>query len=276
MATHNTPNGVILDLRLGAGSIEIATAEGDTTMVDLEPLGGEAARAAIAETTEELTPGPDGRTRLRVHVLRNKGGLLRFRGEPEIRMRIVAPPGADLEATTVSADVAAEGRLGTATVKTVSGDISLGALDGDAELKTVSGDVRCGDAAAGVHVDSVSGDVQLERVAGNLAVKTVSGDVKAGPAGASVDLATVSGDVRVASLRRGEAKLRSLSGDIDVAVERGTRVYMDASTLSGDAGSDLDLQDAPTGGDGAELMLEASTKSGDVRIRRAAETAAGS
>jgi DUF4097 and DUF4098 domain-containing protein YvlB len=106
-------------------------------------------------------------------------------------------------------------------------------------------------------------------------VKTVSGDVKAGP-GASVDLATVSGDVRVASLRRGEAKLRSLSGDIDVAVERGTRVYMDASTLSGDAGSDLDLQDAPTSGDGAELMLEASTKSGDVRIRRAAETAAGS
>jgi hypothetical protein len=276
MATHNTPNGVILDLRLGAGSIEIATAEGDTTTVDLEPRGGQESIDAIAATTEELVPDGDGRMRLRVHVPRNKGGLFRFRGEPAIRMRIVAPPGADLQATAVSADISGEGRLGAATAKTVSGDVALGELAGDAELKTVSGDVSCGDIAGRAHVDTVSGDVRLNRVAGDLAVKTVSGDVQSGPAGSSADVATVSGDVGVASLRRGEAKLRSLSGDIDVAVERGTRVYMDASTLSGDAGSDLDVQDAPADGDGPELTLTASTKSGDVRIRRAAETAAGS
>jgi DUF4097 and DUF4098 domain-containing protein YvlB len=276
MATHNTPNGVVLDLRLGAGSIDIETAEGDTTTVELEPLGGDESRAAIEATTEELTIDRDGRTRLRVHVPRNKGGLFRFRGEPAVGMRIVAPPGADLHATVVSADISARGTLRAATAKTVAGDISLGEVTGATELKTVSGDVRCGDAAASMHVDTVSGDVWLERVAGDLAVKTVSGDVRTGAAGSSADVATVSGDIGVASVRQGEAKLQSLSGDVDVAVERGTRVYLDASTLSGDAASDLHLQDAPAAGDGPELTLNASTKSGDVRIRRAAGTAAES
>lgn len=276
MATHNTPNGVVLDLRLGAGVIDIETVEGDTTSVELEPLGGDESRAAIEATTQELTTDRDGRTRLRVHVPRNKGGLFRFRGEPAIGMRIVAPPGADLEATVVSADISARGRLGAAAAKTVSGDISLGELSGAAALKAVSGDVRSGDVAAAVHVDTVSGDVWLERVGGDLAVKTVSGDVRSGAVGSSADVASVSGDISVASLRQGEAKLHSLSGDIDVAVERGTRVYLDASTLSGDALSDLDLHDAPGDGNGPELTLNASTKSGDVRIRRAAGTAAGS
>jgi hypothetical protein len=276
MATHNTPNGVILDLRLASGSIDIETAEGDTTSVELEPLGGDESRAAIEATRQELTPDRDGRMRLRVHVPRNKGGLFRFRGEPAVGMRIVAPPGADLLAIAVSADISARGALGAATAKTVSGDISLGDLAGPAELKTVSGDIRCGDAAAAVDIDTVSGDVQLDRVVGNLNVKTVSGDVQTGPAQESADVATVSGDIGIGSLRQGEAKLHSLSGDIDTAIERGTRVYLDASTLSGDATSDLDVQDAPAGGDGPELTLNASTKSGDVRIRRAAETAAGS
>ena len=65
----------------------------------------------------------------------------------------------------------------------------------------------------------------------------------------------------------GRGEINTVSGDISVAVPAGIGVYLDLSTLSGDARSDLE----PAGSDGdAGLSLVCRSVSGDVRVIRAA------
>ena len=273
MATHHTPSGALLDLRLPAGSIEVTTAETDSTTVAIEALsGGQAAEDAIAATREEAVTERDGTVRVIVHVP-DRGRLLRLRGEPELRMRITAPHGARLKASTLSADVRADGQLGGVELKTASGDVALPDVDGPVVVHTQSGDVRAGAVTGDLRTHTMSGDLVAGDVDGSVVVKTMSGDVTLGAVGGSLDASSMSGDLGVAGLRAGTAEMSSMSGDVDVAVARGTRVYMDVKTMSGDAQSGLPLSDEPGPAGGAELTLRVSTKSGDVRIRRAPERA---
>jgi DUF4097 and DUF4098 domain-containing protein YvlB len=273
MSAHPTPSGVVLDLRLAAGSIEISTAETDTTTVTLDASGDdEAVRDLIERTREEAVQESDGTTRVIVHVP-EKSGIRRFFGSPDIVMRVQAPHGARLRAVTASADVGCVGRMGATNIKSASGDIELPDVDGPIELRTQSGDVRCGNVAGGVHASSMSGDVMTGDINGDAYAKSMSGDVTLGNVTGSIEGSSMSGNIKVASVRAGSVELSSMSGDLDVAVQRGTRVYLDVQTLSGEARSDLAVNDQPEGGATAELTLKASSKSGDVRIRRAPETA---
>ena len=71
-----------------------------------------------------------------------------------------------------------------------------------------------------------------------------------------------------ASGSRVEAK--STSGDIRVGVAPGIGVYLDLSTLSGTASSELDPADQSGG---ADMTLNCRTLSGDVLVTRAAQPA---
>jgi hypothetical protein len=67
-----------------------------------------------------------------------------------------------------------------------------------------------------------------------------------------------------------------VSGDVRVGVGRGTRVWIDAGTISGDLGSELGLDDTDPADDagaggGLVVPLHVKTVSGDVSIVRASE-----
>ena len=68
-----------------------------------------------------------------------------------------------------------------------------------------------------------------------------------------------------------------MSGDVRVGVGRGTRVWIDATSVSGDLGSELGLDDRepdtdePDPGGGPVVPLRVKTVSGDVSIVRATE-----
>ena len=66
--------------------------------------------------------------------------------------------------------------------------------------------------------------------------------------------------------------MQSASGDISIGVRPGRRVGVDVRTVSGEATSEIPLDD-PGGEDGDAPLVEikATTVSGDVRIERAAE-----
>ena len=89
--------------------------------------------------------------------------------------------------------------------------------------------------------------------------------------GDSVRANTVSGDQRLETVSKGRLELRAISGDIGVGIRRGSRLYVDANTLSGSTSSDLELADVPhQEGEGETPLVElfAKTVSGDVRIER--------
>ena len=64
-------------------------------------------------------------------------------------------------------------------------------------------------------------------------------------------------------------RLHSVSGDVEVGVRTGLRVWIDATSVSGALNSELaSEEDGPAQGDAA-VTLRIRTVSGDVRILRA-------
>jgi hypothetical protein len=67
----------------------------------------------------------------------------------------------------------------------------------------------------------------------------------------------------------GEVRLVSASGDVEVGIRRGSRLWVDAKSMSGGTSSELEVGDAPPAGDGPMVELRATTMSGDIQICRA-------
>jgi hypothetical protein len=271
--TFKTPGPLLLNLELPVGRIEIETAETDETRVELEALsGGDSMQELIDGARIELLKRGDGHE-LTVAVRFRFGFFISFdpRG-PDLILRVSCPHGADLDIQTKSADVDARGMVGSADVKTASGDVVLHEARGDVRVKTASGDVRAETVGGKLDVNSASGDVRVDSVAGEASAQVVSGDVYIREAGDSVSASTVSGDQRLETVSKGRLNLKAISGDITVGIRQGSRLFVDANTLSGATSSALELSDAPEQkGDADAPLVElfAKTVSGDVRIERA-------
>jgi hypothetical protein len=276
--TFDTPGPVRLDLELPSGVIELETVEGATTHVDLEALTPDA-QELVDTALVEASPRGDGHE-VRVEVRARWGFFISFSRGPHIRLRVTCAPGADAVVRSKSADLRARGRYGDFEIKTASGDASVEEIAGDARIKTASGDVSLEEVHGSTHVQSASGDVALQRAHGDVVVQSVSGDLWLRDAGASVHANTVSGDQRIEAVVAGMVEAQAVSGDIYVAVRRGSRVYVDANTISGSTNSELQLTDAPQEGEEPEVSDEApmvevraKTVSGDITIARAAAPA---
>jgi hypothetical protein len=82
--------------------------------------------------------------------------------------------------------------------------------------------------------------------------------------------------VRLDAVVEGAIDLNAISGDIRVGVRRGSRVFVDCNSISGDMTSELELSDAPSegGADGPQVEVRGKTVSGDVILVRASAPAA--
>lgn len=276
--TFHTPGQVRLNLELPAGRIEIQTADTEDTHVELEALSeNEQVREMVAGARLEAVRRGEGhevivevRTRHGVWISFSKGPDIRL-GTPEMRLRITCPVGAELDVRTKSADLDARGDYGMVDFKTASGDMSV-QTSADAYVKTASGDVHIETVGGSLDVKTVSGDVHVGSVARDTTVQAVSGDVYLRDAGGSISANTVSGDQRYDAVVRGRVELRAVSGDIGLGIRRGSRVFIDANTVSGSTSSEFELSDAPSAPPAEDAPLVevfAKTVSGDVRLERA-------
>lgn len=272
MHAFDTPGKTRLRVKSAAGLISVEAAETDQTTVELEALrDDDATREAIERATVELNGSE-------VLVEIGTGGKgfgvgpawISFGRTPQVGVRIRCPEGADLDCTTASADVAAQGRLGEVEVKTASGDVVVEHVAG-LRVHSASGDVRAGTVEGEARIQTVSGDVRLGSVGGPANATLVSGDLAIDEAQSDLSGKTVSGDQRIGAIREGVIKLQSVSGDVRLGVRPGTRLHIDANSVSGDVSSEFDVKDRPSEAtSGAEARLQIKTVSGDVEITRAA------
>ena len=232
--TFSTPEPPNLRINLPSGDIRIETDETAETVVELS--GQHEDEARIEQRRGEIV----------VEIERKK---IFSRGD--WTLRISAPHGASVDAKTASADVEGRGRFGGVDIDSASGDITFATVTGRVEVNTASGDVR---------VEAAGGDVR---------VNSASGDVTVGEAEDDVKVRTASGDVEIRSAAKGKIDVTSASGDVQVGIRRGSNVYIDASSMSGDTSSELDVSDAPPVSDGPSIDFRARTMSGDITVRRA-------
>ena len=232
--TFAAPGPLRLDLSLPAGEIELDAAPVAEAVVELELVRG--SEAAVEEARVEL-----------------RGDELVVKvdhSHAEVRLRLQVPEGSALQAKTASGDVRARGRLGDADVKSASGDVKLDAV-GSLEAKLASGDLEVAHVAGAARVDSASGDVDL------------------GETAAGVNVRTASGDQQVGSVAEGKVDLSSASGDIRVGIKRGSRLWVDARSMSGEVSSELEVGEDVPGDDGPLVELQVTAMSGDVQVVRA-------
>jgi putative adhesin len=277
--TYSTPGPLRLNLEIPAGEIEIETGQTDETRVELEAIANnDAIRDLVENSRIELVQRGDGheviveaKARHGIFISLSRGPDIRF-GGPDVRLRVTCPRGADVDVRTKSAGLNARGEYGTIDVKTASGDLQIGKAMGATRIKTASGDVHVEEASSSLDVQSVSGDVHAGVVRGDIRAQLVSGDVHIRDAGGSISANTVSGDQRFEAVQRGRVELKAISGDVMVGVRSGSRVYVDANTVSGATSSELELSDAPVQApaeDAPLVELFVKTVSGDIRIERA-------
>lgn len=272
MHAFDTPGKTRLRVKNAAGLISVDPSENGRTTVELEALrDDDATREAIERATVEL----NGSEVLVEIGVGGKGfgvgpAWISFGRTPQVGVRIRCPEDSDLDCMTASADVAATGRLGEVEVKTASGDVAVEHVAG-LRVQSASGDVRGATVDGDARLQTVSGDIRLGTVTGPVSTTLVSGDFAIDEAHTDLAAKTVSGDQRIGAIREGQIKLQSVSGDVRLGVRPGTRLHIDANSVSGDVSSEFDVKDRPSEGpSGAEARLHIKTVSGDVEITRAA------
>lgn len=260
---------VQLDVRLASGEIAVGADLDGSVQVELIAHDEESQQLVDAATVELRNTG--GRQEVLVDVPGRRsgftlGGLFGTRG---ITCRIRCPQGSSLKSRTKSAGLTVHGRLADVDAATASGDAELGDLTGDLNYKSASGDLQAGDVAGRASVNTASGDITIGHVRGQLAANSASGDVTVEAADGDAKANTASGDVTVEAVVTGKVNVNSASGDVHVGIRRGSRVYLDCSTVSGDTTSELDVSGDEPGGAGPLVDVRARTVSGDIRITRA-------
>jgi DUF4097 and DUF4098 domain-containing protein YvlB len=264
--TFETAGPVQIEVRLAAGEIVVDPTLDGRLEVELTAHDDESQRL-VDDARVELHDG-----QLLVDVPNKRGGFnfsLGFNRQG-ITCRIRCPHASVLSVRSKSADVVVRGTLSGLNVSTASGDIEADRVEGGVNIKSASGDSRVHEVLGGANVQTASGDIELEIVRGPVSVNSASGDVTIGEAYDNVSANTVSGDQEHGAVMRGNVSAHSVSGDVSIGVRRGSRVYLDCNTVSGDTSSELELTTDAPAGDGPLVEIRAKTVSGDIRITRAA------
>jgi DUF4097 and DUF4098 domain-containing protein YvlB len=266
--TFQTSGPLSLDLRLPSGQIELEAVDGDETTIELDAVrDSDGIREVIENAQIELRQRGEGHEVV-VDVQRKKFKLFDFMNA-DIVLRVRAPHGADVQVSTASADVDARGRFGALRAQAASGDLRFMELGGRVDIKSASGDVELGSVGGEASINTASGDIRVDRIDGDATLRSASGDVEVAEASSSVTVQSASGDQRLGSVSSGRVVMQSASGDQVVGIRRGSRVHIDAKTMSGDTSSELVVGDEPPPGDGPTVELRATSMSGDIRILRA-------
>lgn len=195
---------------------------------------------------------------------------------PKQRLRMVplsvtvrAPQGSQVTVRSGSADVTVTGSAGRCTIETGSGEVAVDRADGYASIGTGSGSLRLGPMLGGLKARSGSGEIEVSSVGGPTTVSTGSGDVWFGAVQDNVTAKTGSGDLTIADAASGDIDLTTGSGEIRVGVRSGTTALIDLVSRSGEARSELDVDERSHRADAPKIRLRGRTSSGNAVVTSA-------
>jgi hypothetical protein len=269
--TFEVQGPVDLDVRLASGDSKVEpTAEG---RVEIELIAhDEESQRLVDNARIELNPHGHRPTVL-VDVPQKKGFSISIFGRSGIECRIRCPHDSALSVRTKSADISTRGTIGGLNVQTASGDLDVDRVSGGVNVKSASSDFSAREVGGGVNIQTASGDIDLSIARGPVNVTSVSGDISIGEAYDNVNANSVSGDQDHRAVMQGIVAAHSVSGDVTIAVRRGSKAFLDCTTVSGDTTSELELTSDAPAGDGPLVEIRAKTVSGDIRITRASAPA---
>lgn len=237
---------------ISSGSIEVVAAE--PGVIELQIDSQREGDFVISQTGDTVT-------------VRRPEGSSWNRRESSTRVRVGVPFGATVRISCASADVTTEVRLNEAYIDTASGDVALWEVRG-AKVKTASGDVSIGSATGDISLRTASGDIKVGDAAGRLEASTASGSLDVGLARGPVNSSTASGDLDIERYEGIDLDLKSASGNMRVGLPAGTKVALDAQSLSGRIRLPERTPPAVSRADRLQVRARLRTISGDIELVR--------
>jgi hypothetical protein len=285
MRTFETPEPISMVFDLGVGEVVVAASDRDDADVEVEPSDPTRARDVTAAGATEVrfangtltVTGPRWRWALRG-------------GDGSIVVRIGLPAGSSLRGTTGVASVQSTGRLGECRIRSGAGrialdetgvaalhagagDVTVEAIHGGADVRT-AGVVRIGRIDGPAAIRNSNGETRIGEVAGEARVTASNGSIAVDLARAGIVAKTANGSVRLDMVTRGHVVAESSMGSLEIGVQTGVAAWLDLQTKFGQVLNDLDEAERPEPGEDA-VEIRARTSMGDIAIRRAAATGAG-
>ncbi|MDF3982410.1 DUF4097 family beta strand repeat-containing protein [Luteibacter sp. PPL201] len=284
-AFASTPINLSRDVRPNA-HIRIDNTRGEVTVtawdrnqIQVSGSLGEGARPLQLE-------GDDRNVDIRVQGGDDKGKWFSWGNDSNMgstTLNVRVPKGVDVEVKVVSAPVSIDGlEGGRIDVESVSGRVRANVRTPSASMQTVSGSIDLAGRADKADLQTVSGDITAPNVTERVDAQTVSGHmIVGGGPWKEANFSTVSGDTDINGGPAGNgAKLTvdAMSGDVKLQLPSSISARLEASTFSGDIGSDWGQPSRGEDGPGKELKttigdgsarIHVESFSGDLRIRKA-------
>jgi len=267
MPTFQTPEPILAYVEVVTGSVRLHATDREDTAVEVRPR--DPSRASDVRIAEQARIDfRDGRLTVsagRKYLSIGRGGA--------VEIDIALPSRSRLEASSVSADVHADGVLAECRLSTVSGGAQLDAVNGNIKADTASGDIAVRSVTGNARISTASGNANIGQLDGDLKFQAASGGVTIGELRGNAAAQTASGSVAVVAAITGGFIAKTSSGEVEVGIPHGTAARLDLITGSGIVSNGLETSDGPADGD-EKLVVHARTGSGDISVRRATGPAA--
>jgi hypothetical protein len=215
--------------------------------------------------------GSGGHTVVRV-VHKNTFGIHLGFSAGDANLVVHVPQGSSLNLMLVSSDLRVHDVQGNQQIQTVSGDVDVAATH-DVRIQTVSGEVKlaAGPDSHTLEIRSTSGDLHVNGGGGEVTINTVSGDGTIALGTVSrVKVKTVSGDFNLAAALAADGRFEaeSVSGDLVIAFTGGVPpAEFELKSFSGDLSTCFGRKPVHEGyGPGSRLSFQEGAGSGHVRV----------
>ncbi len=209
-----------INLTTGSGDIEVRKASGNEVTVILEHSYG-----------DDYNPSIELRgSRLVIKDGKNKS----WSGEQ--KFTLIVPDDLDINFTTGSGNISADGITTDFKGTTGSGDLSFSSMKGEVSVNSGSGDLEVENFDGELSLNVGSGDAEVENYKGELSINCGSGDIELDSFEGAVRINTGSGSVELDNAKlTGKSALNAGSGDIDVVLSSALEADLSINTGSGDS-----------------------------------------
>ncbi|MFI6008337.1 DUF4097 family beta strand repeat-containing protein [Streptomyces sp. NPDC051243] len=278
MPSFETPEAISVTAHVGAGSIQFVASDRLDTVVDVRPGNPKRDKdARAAEQTEVTYAGGVLTIRTKERRIIGPSGL--------VDVTVELPTGSRIDLSGSWAQVVGEGRFGEVQVKTSTGDVRLDTtgpltltvshgsitvdrVEGRAEITSSSGNMRIGTVDGPAVLKNTHGATTVGAVTGELRVSGAHGGIDIARAEASVTGTATHGHLRVSEVARGEVRLETSNGSIEIGIREGTAAWLDVSSSRGKVRNALAASEAPEQTEDT-VKVRARTNWGNIDVLRA-------
>jgi hypothetical protein len=275
MPAFGTPGPIAATVVVAGARVRVTASDRADTVVLVEPID-KTSQSHVKVASKTKVDFAGGQLSVKTTVSGDKDG--------SVAITIDLPAGSSLIAYLAHSSVQADGSFGECELHVASGrveldrisalqaniaagEVTIGHIAERANIEGAAFALRVGEVMDAVKLSSSAGQTWIGHAAADLDLSSGHGGFDVDRADGSVTARTGDGAIRIGRLTRGQAELLNRSGNIEIGINAGTAVSVDATSTRGSVRNSVPEN---PGLPDNEVTVRARTRYGDIVIQPAA------